>query len=238
MTSTTRVNDALLFVYGECGPYVTEEEFNEWYDKEHVPARLVLSDFSTAARYKAADGKSPSWLAIYDVTTPEVLQSDAYKTLSVNASANEKFIISRLAVLHRGVYRLCLTIENPSPGSALLPGKVVVVVGILPKTPEQEEEIDRWYSVEHLPLLSKVPGLIRARRYKLLNDVELAGKADPTSPTIAFPLLTLYDWESASFADEPAYKEAISTSWSSKLLTKVGEGLEVRSFSLYKSFAK
>ncbi|KAG6860263.1 hypothetical protein C0995_013507 [Termitomyces sp. Mi166 len=235
--AASQVNAGLLFVYGECGPSVTEEEFNEWYDKEHVPARLALPEFSTAARYQAADRKSPSWLAIYDMTTVEVLQGDAYRALSVNASATEKSIISRLAVLHRGVYRLFLTVENPDLDAALLPGKIVLAAGILPNTPEQEEEIDRWYSHEHLPLLSKVPGFIRARRFKLLGDDERAGKADPSSPVIAFPHLTLYDWESASFVDEPAYKEAVSTPWASKLVTELA-GSEIRPFTLYRSFAK
>ncbi|KAG6886142.1 hypothetical protein C0992_004601 [Termitomyces sp. T32_za158] len=236
--ASPRENNCLLLVYGECGQYVTEEEFNEWYDNEHVPARLALSDFSTAARYKAADGKSPSWLAIYDATTTDVLQSGVYKALFANASANEKSIISRIAVLHRAVYHLDLTVENPIIGTNSLPARVVLVVGDQDNNSHVgKEEVERWYLNEHLPLLSKVPGFIRSRRYKLVSDVELAGKADPTSPIISFPKLTLYDLENASFLNEPAYREAISMPWALKMMPQAATS-EIRSFSLYKGFAK
>ncbi|KAG6900384.1 hypothetical protein C0993_011734, partial [Termitomyces sp. T159_Od127] len=160
-------NNGLLFVYGECGQNVTEEEFNEWYDKEHVPSRLALPDFLTAARYRAADGRSPSWLATYDTTTTDVIHSDAYKALAPHASANEKSIISRLAVLHRAVYRLVATVENPNLGTTSLPAKVVLVMAGRDNDSSEQEEIERWYLEQHFPTISKVPGFIRVRRYKL-----------------------------------------------------------------------
>ncbi|KAG6853300.1 hypothetical protein C0991_005355 [Blastosporella zonata] len=235
--SAQQVDDGLLFVYGERGPHVTEEEFNEWYDV-HAAVRLSLPEFSSAVRYKAEDGKTPSWLAIYDTTTPEVLKSDAYKALSTNAPPNEKDIISRLAVLNRRIYHRFQTFQKPGFDAALVPAPVVLVVGVLPSTVEKEEDINKWYAEEHLALMSKVPGFIRARRYKLVSSVELAGKADPASPAVAFPYVTLYEWESAAYADEPAFKEAVSTRWSVKLLNDQDIPSEMRLFGLYKSFVR
>jgi len=56
--------DDLLFVYSSPGP-VALGEFTDWYDNEHVPARLALDGFGAVARFRAADGLSPSWLATY-----------------------------------------------------------------------------------------------------------------------------------------------------------------------------
>ncbi|KAG6907767.1 hypothetical protein DXG01_007480 [Tephrocybe rancida] len=235
--STPQANDGLLFVYGECGPHVTEEEFDEWYNNDHAPARVALPDFSTALRYKAVDNKSPSRLAIYDITTPDALQSDAYKALSINASQKEKSIISRLALLNRRIYRRFLTYQNPDFDPNSLPAKVTLVVGMAPGTEEKEEDHNRWYSEEHLALMSKVPGFIRARRYKFVSSVELAGNADPASSPVAFPYITLYDWESTAYLNEPAYKEAISTPWTVKVFSEVAKS-EQRLFELQETFAK
>ncbi|KAG6857058.1 hypothetical protein H0H87_010023 [Tephrocybe sp. NHM501043] len=238
MSAPEVTNDGLLFVYAECGPHVTEQEFNDWYDNDHAPLRLALPDFSTAVRYKAVDGKTPSWLAIYDTTTPEVLQSNAYKSLSLNAPAHEKSIISRLAFLNRRIYHRFQTIQNPKFNTATpLPAAVVLVVGMKPTSLEKEEDVNNWYSEEHLALMSKVPGFIRARRFKLVSSIELAGKADPASPAVAFPYVTLYDWESAAYVNEPAFKEAISTPWTVNVFSEVADS-ELRLFGLHKRFAK
>ncbi|KAF5375706.1 hypothetical protein D9615_009363 [Tricholomella constricta] len=232
------VADGLLFVYGERGPDVTEEEYNNWYDKEHAPARIALPGFSSAARYKALDGKPPSWLALYDTSTPEYLQSDEYKALSINAPAGEKSIISRLVTLNRRIYSRFSTLEKPGfDAAAVLPAKVVLVVGLQPASQEKEEDMNKWYAEEHLDLIAKVPGFLRARRYKLVSQIELAGKADANSPVAAFPYVTLYDLETDAFLTDPALKEAVTTPWSVKVLGEIASS-EMRPFALHSSFTK
>lgn len=251
-------DNGLLFVYAECGPDVTEAEFNgksnmrsamqfsqtnhrsfvtDWYDNEHAPARMNVPGFSTALRYKTTDSKPPSWLAIYDTTSPDVLQSDAYKALNTNASSNDKSIVSRLTTLSRRVYSRFVTVENPNISASTLPAKYVLVVGIEPATPEKEEELNKWYRDEHLTLLSKVPGFIRARRYKLVSNVELAGKADPNSPAAVFPYVTLYDMETDTYSSTPEFKDALSTPWTVKVLGEVASA-EFRLFVIHKNFSK
>ena len=44
----------LLFVFGEPGPGVTDEEFNDWYDNEHVPLRMAIPTIRRAIRWTAA----------------------------------------------------------------------------------------------------------------------------------------------------------------------------------------
>ena len=58
-------------------PPAFEEEFNAWYDSEHLPERLAVPGFLTALRYVATDGH-PKYLAMYDLERFEVLTTPAY----------------------------------------------------------------------------------------------------------------------------------------------------------------
>lgn len=56
-----------------------EEEFNAWYDSEHLPERLAIPGFRSAQRWVAdvAPGEG-KYLATYELDSPEVLQSKPY----------------------------------------------------------------------------------------------------------------------------------------------------------------
>lgn len=53
------------------------EEFDRWYEEEHVPERLAIPGFLRACRYRAVVGQ-PKYLAIYEVTNPDVFSSAEY----------------------------------------------------------------------------------------------------------------------------------------------------------------
>ena len=48
-----------------------EEEFNAWYDTEHLPERLAIPGFRSARRWV----RGGTYLATYELDSPEVLQS-------------------------------------------------------------------------------------------------------------------------------------------------------------------
>ena len=74
----------LLLIMMEVEPEY-EEEFNRWYWEEHVPERMAVPGFISARRYQIVEG-SPKYLALYEVESAEVLQSEAYKTALANAT--------------------------------------------------------------------------------------------------------------------------------------------------------
>ena len=84
--------DDLLFVYSSPGP-VDLAEFTDWYDNEHVPARLATPGFGAVTRCRATDGMKPDWLATYEIK-PGTLETPAYKALWDNSSEREKRIMS------------------------------------------------------------------------------------------------------------------------------------------------
>lgn len=58
-------------------PPAMEEEFNAWYDTEHLPERLAIEGFLTGRRFVSCD-RMQRYLALYDLTEVGVLRSEAY----------------------------------------------------------------------------------------------------------------------------------------------------------------
>ncbi|KAK7034500.1 hypothetical protein VNI00_012347 [Paramarasmius palmivorus] len=238
----------LLFVYGECGGGVTEEEFNDWYDNEHAPARLTVPGIVTAVRYKAIDHKPPSWLALYDTTGAEVLQSEEYKSLRNKASQNEKNIISRLMLLNRQVFTLVSTVTSTPTGPHIVDGNFLYIVhmDVISSDTEanHEKELLKWYSETRIPLLSKVPGWKRSRIYKLEDHLELAGMADKASPLAKkgpTKYMALHEWDrdGSDVVVSSEFKECMTAErpWTTEGQKAYAE-MEDRRFGLYKRFEK
>jgi hypothetical protein len=56
-----------------------EAEFNEWYDKEHIPALSAVPGVLCANRFRGASGNR-KYVALYHLATPEVQESAEWKT--------------------------------------------------------------------------------------------------------------------------------------------------------------
>lgn len=187
------------------------------------------------ARYKATDGKSPAWLAIYNATSPEVFASPAYKALGANPSPGDKSIISRLAIFNRRIYKLDATALGPNPDQ-VLPTKYILFAGLDPKA-EKIDDLHKWHADEHWGLMSKVPGFARARQYSLVagSAVELAGKPDKSVELPPYPFINLVDWETDTFTSTEEFKAATTTPWAASALGELQKS-ELRVFTLHKSF--
>ena len=142
----------LFYVYTEPGS-VDEAEFHDWYDHEHGPARLTVPGVGRAYRYRALDEEKPPWLALYELDSPDVVDSPEYKALSANASDRDRSVAAGLATLDRRVYEQVS--EDGSPAG--LPTPVILAVAM--SVPEEsEDDLAAWYTEEHIPMLLEVPG--------------------------------------------------------------------------------
>ncbi|KAJ3836862.1 hypothetical protein F5878DRAFT_585961 [Lentinula raphanica] len=255
---------ALLFVYGDCGQYVTEDQFNDWYDNEHAPLRLTVPGFLTAARYKALDAPPkpfPKWLALYDMSSKDIMQSQSYQDLRFKASNNEKEVVGNLEVLNRRVYELIDSSESeentPNGGDKEAAKFIYVVhmevVRIKDKELDesrykvQEDHFIQWYTSTRIPRLAVVPGYMRSRVFRLAEQpVELAGKASSnksrtTKAQSPFSLLAIHEWnvEGAEVIDLPEFKMCMTDAESWKMEGEEAIAvMEDRLFGLYKVFHK
>ena len=94
-------------------PAALEEEFNDWYDTEHFPQRSAVPGFETASRWTCVDGW-PRWLAIYDLVSPAVLETEAYRAVSGPRSTPWS-----QRILPRTMGRMRVVAEQIAPGDEL-----------------------------------------------------------------------------------------------------------------------
>ena len=80
-------------------PMAFEEEFNAWYDTEHIPERLAVPGVLTGLRFMHAGGGTPRYLAMYDLEDPSVMDSPAYlRVAHENSSPWTKRVTARARV--------------------------------------------------------------------------------------------------------------------------------------------
>jgi hypothetical protein len=206
--------DDLLFVYSSPGT-VSLDEFTDWYDNEHIPARLALDGFGAVSRFRAADSLTPEWLATYDIK-PGTLDGAAYRSVWEQASARENRIRS-LATIDRRLY-------SPISDSGATGKAPPLLMAVSMSVPESAEaDLAAWYVEEHIPMLLAVPGWRRSRRYVLTS-----GDAPK--------YLSLHEIDSRAAFDLPEYKAAMSTPWRNRVVESA-IGREKRVFELHKSFS-
>lgn len=73
-----------------------EKEFNDWYDKEHIPALLKVSGVIGACRYTSLEG-TPKYTAIYELENPDVIHSEGWKK-AVEMTPRPKEVVTKNAM--------------------------------------------------------------------------------------------------------------------------------------------
>jgi hypothetical protein len=82
-----------------------EEEFNRWYDREHLEERVAIDGFLEARRYLAHTG-SPKFLFLYSTKAIEVLDSPPYRARLNNPTDWSKKVMARFKNMIRVVARI------------------------------------------------------------------------------------------------------------------------------------
>jgi hypothetical protein len=94
-------------------PAYMEEEFNAWYDEEHLAERLSIPGFRSAQRWVAdVPPGSGKYLATYELDSPAVLSSRAYLERFGNPTPWSRRCLGRALVFKRWA---C---EQVEPGDA------------------------------------------------------------------------------------------------------------------------
>ncbi|KAI0034170.1 hypothetical protein K488DRAFT_46084 [Vararia minispora EC-137] len=228
---------ALLLVFSEVGSRVPTEEYHDWYNNEHIPLRVNTSTFSSWARFQEIDGLKPVYAAYYDLESVESTKIPPYSQLAETRSEREKTIMANLDLVDRRLYE---SYTGPSlrPSSLYNPrqtARYTVLVETEVK-PEAEEDFNRWYDEEHIPMLAKVPGWVRSRRFVLKEDGVMG--VEGLKRTEAPPKhLAVHEWATQEKLESDAYKQAMSTPWRTKVLESVVRKTR-REMELYKQWTR
>ncbi len=89
----------------------------------------------------------------------------------------------------------------------------VVLIVKLNVDPEVEEEFNRWYDTEHIPMFLKVPGVLSARR-AVRSKAEITGfEINQEGPKY----ITIYEYSDAAVMNQKQYMDVLQTEWAKKL---------------------
>jgi hypothetical protein len=201
------MNAALFYVCTDPGA-VPEAEFHDWYDHEHGPARLAVPGIRGGRRYRALDDAKPTWLALYELDGPGVIDSPEYKALGAGLSDRDKAVTAGLAVLDRRVYEQ-LSSDGSPDGSPASGDPAPVILAVALSVPAgAEDDLAAWYTQEHIPMLLAVPGWRRIRRFRLSRAL------DGSAPEF----LSLHEVAGPEVFSDPGYRAAISTPWRDRVV--------------------
>jgi pimeloyl-ACP methyl ester carboxylesterase len=107
-------------------------------------------------------------------------------------------------------------------------GNVMVSVFLTLKEGGDEDELAKWYREEHVPLLQKVPGWRRTRRF-VTSHLDLKdGKAKE--------FLALHEYAPENGLGGEEFQNAISTEWNDRIYREVVGDKRRRVYNLYYTF--
>ena len=187
---TVKKGTGLLMVWADV-PADVEPDFNRWYNEEHLAERLSVPGFLSAARYEAVKN-GPKHLACYELESPAVLDSPAYKRFQANPTPwTRRCSPEAIGTAYiRNVYAMIhpKALDARAAASGMAPA---LQIGRMDVPAEVDAEFNDWYNTIYVPNYETVPGVIRGRRYRAVVG----------TPTY----LTLYEFEHPRVSESPAW---------------------------------
>ena len=148
-------------------PADKEDDFNRWYNEEHLADLLAIPGVLSAARYVAVSG-SPKYLACYELENPEVRDTPEYQEHLIHPTEwSKRMNLQAIATrLIQNNYHLHFPLEV-SPAVAESDMAPVLQIGRMSIPADQEDEFNHFYNTTYAPNYEQVPGCRRFRRYSL-----------------------------------------------------------------------
>ncbi len=201
-----RKGRGLLMVYTDV-PVEQEEEFNRWYNEEHIPERLSIPGVLDAARYVAVKG-GPKYLACYELTDPQAWYAEEWQKHLTNPTEwSQRMSPSIIGQNYiRNLYMLVYPTDVPAEtaDSGMAPA---LLVGRMSVPQPVEARFNQIYNQERLPLYRSIPGYIRARRFAAaLGEPKYLTVHECESPDVA----ESPEWEKVRVTETPEWTDAIN----------------------------
>jgi hypothetical protein len=136
-----------------------DKTFNEVYDTEHLPRLGMVRGVRRAARFRQASPTEPRYLAAYEMDSPAVLDSAAWKAAGEYGRWNT---VVRPQTMNRH-----LAMYEWVGGAPALRGTTPYVFWVMMDVePHKDALFNELYDSEHIPLLMTLPGSVNAVRYR------------------------------------------------------------------------
>jgi pimeloyl-ACP methyl ester carboxylesterase len=175
-------------------------------------------------------------MAIYDVTDMEWMTRDVYTTLrqEPKQTQRERDTMKQIKV-NRKFYDLVYEkssekfIELEKVEYEGKQGCTFVAALITLQDQSKKAEFDKWMEEEHIPLLSKVPGFRRARRF-------ISSHIEPPKDPNDTEYLALYDYDPDVDFNCKEFQSAINTPWRAEIFDKAVKDKKRKQYKLYYTF--
>ncbi len=201
-----------LLIAGFDSSGCAEDEFNEWYDTDHIPERLEVPGFINALRWVGVEDRRIA-VCTYDLKSISVLESPPY--LALKGPDGKGHPWSR-RVIAKCKHVCSFRGDQLKPGQLALPSSTGgLLIHAMNIAPEAENEFNDWYDTEQLPALSALPGCLSARRFKAVPKY---GK--PTHNYVA-----IYHLQSPAVCTSKEWQAAAMTPRAQKLLKQASNVL-------------
>ena len=135
---------------------MAEDEFNDWYDLEHIPERLRVPGVVGCERWIGTDNQKVS-VVTYELDNVDVLKSEAYNAIGNhggggdNLSAWSRRVTARIKMLMRFEGE-----QVAHAGGVAQKDAPALLLNAMSVAPEHEREFNDWYDTEHIPALAGV----------------------------------------------------------------------------------
>ena len=191
------VANGLITVWLDVEPE-REEEFNDWYNREHLAQVVGLPGFVGGRRYRC-DAAPLKYLAWYDTVDENVEPGADFQRLIAEPTPWSRRM-RKLYGDRRERFNFRLMRDVGRVPAQDTPWLYLVHTDI----PDHiVREYNEWYDQEHLPRLVTVPGVLRARRYTAVSG--------------APRYLTAYELTDKDAFESPEGLKARKTPWTEKM---------------------
>ena len=148
-------------------PTESEEEFNHWYNTEHLQELLSVPGVLNAARYEATSS-GPRHLAMYELESVAVVDTDAFKNRPPTPWGQKAGPRAVATTLINNVYQMIhpTSLSDDLANADMSPA---LQIGRMDVPAEADAEWNNWYSTVYVPNYEKVDGCIRGRRWKAVR---------------------------------------------------------------------
>lgn len=143
----------VLIVWTDVPPEIADD-FNHWYNHEHLPDRVGrMPGFLRGRRYLAVDPPvgAPRFLTIYDLQNAAVMMSEAHVALRRQRSERDRFFVPRFRNTIKGI----CDVQSHAGGGG---GEYLVLLPVVADT-GQDVAFARSVSDGVLPELSEIDGV-------------------------------------------------------------------------------
>ncbi|KAF2688358.1 alpha/beta hydrolase-like protein [Lentithecium fluviatile CBS 122367] len=240
--ASKNANPGILYVTMQPKDTLPPAQFHDWYNNDHGPTRLRLPWCQNGFRYRASDlengngaQEKPEWMAIYDIEDMDYLTQESYTRLrkAPVQSQRERDTMKQIHVDRRfydalGEEWAAADFKKLEEVESEGEGNVMIAVFLTLREGADEKELAKWYSEEHVPLLQKVPGWRRTRRF-VTSYLDVAeGKSKE--------YLALHEYAPENGLRGEEFKKATTTEWNDRIYRDVVDNKRRRVYTLYYTF--